>query len=162
LSIPRWVADSRQLIAALPSDVAEAILQGERTGQTDSEAYQAATQAFYRRYLCRRDSWPEPLDRAFAGMGAQVYGSMNGPSEFTITGPLKNVDVTGRLPELRLPMLFICGEYDEATPAATRYYASLAPDAEVVAIEGAAHVANYDQPEAYMEALRSWLDEQGL
>lgn len=162
LSMPRWIADSRRLIATLPADVGEAILEGERTGQTDSETYHAATQAFYRRYVCRCDPWPEELERAFAGMGMQVYGSMNGPTEFTITGPLKNVDVTPRLPELRLPMLFICGEHDEATPASTRYYAGLAPHAEVVVIQGAAHVANYDQPEPYLHALRSWLDEHGL
>jgi len=162
LSIPRWIADSRRLIAALPPETARAILEGERTGQTDTEAYRAATQAFYRLYVCRRDPWPEELERAFAGMGEAVYVSMNGPTEFTITGPLKTVDVTPRLPELRLPALFICGEYDEATPESTRYYAGLTPDAEVVVVEGAAHVANYDRPEEYMRALRHWLDERGL
>jgi proline iminopeptidase len=162
LSIPRWIADSRQLIAALPADVSQAILEGERTGQTDSEAYQAATQAFYRRYLCLRDPWPEEVERSFAGMGEQVYNSLNGPSEFTITGTLKDVDVTGRLRELELPMLFICGEHDEATPASTRSYASLAPKAEAVVVPGAAHLANCDQPELYVKALRSWLDERGL
>src|SRR5262245_57973413 len=52
LSIPRWVEDSRRLIATLPADTAAAILEGERTGQTDSAAYKAATQAFYERYVC--------------------------------------------------------------------------------------------------------------
>jgi proline iminopeptidase len=60
-----------------------------------------------------------------------------------------------------VPLLFICGEHDEATPESTRHYASLAPGSELVVIAGAAHVANYDQPEAYMAALRGWLDEQG-
>jgi proline iminopeptidase len=162
LSIPRWVDDSRRLIATLPAEMSEAILEGERTGQTDGEAYHAATQAFYRRYVCRSDPWPKELESAFAGMGMQVYGSMNGPTEFTITGPLKSVDVSPRLPELRLPMLFICGEFDEATPASTRFYAGLAPNAEVVVVPSAAHVANYDCPEAYMSALRSWLDKLGV
>ncbi len=162
LSIPRWMADSRRLIAALPAEVGAAILEGERTGQTDTEAYHAATQAFYTRYVCRRDPWPVELERAFAGMGMQVYGTMNGPTEFTITGPLKSVDVTTRLRELRLPLLFICGEHDEATPETTRHYAGLALDSEVIVIEGAAHVANYDRPEPYMRALRGWLDGHAL
>jgi hypothetical protein len=42
-----------------------------------------------------RDPWSPELERAFAGMGADVYGTMNGATEFTITGPLKSVDVTG-------------------------------------------------------------------
>lgn len=157
LSIPRWIEDSRRLISSLPEDVAEAILEGERTGDTDSEAYRAATQAFYARYVCRSDPWPEELERAFAGMGEHVYVSMNGPTEFTITGPLRTVDVTPRLGELGLPVLYICGEHDEATPESTRAYAALTPDSEVVVVEGAAHVANYDRPTEYMRALRRWL-----
>src|SRR5262245_58241273 len=58
LSIPRWTEDSRRLIATLPPEQATAILEGERTGKTESEAYQAATQAYYRRYICRLDPWP--------------------------------------------------------------------------------------------------------
>src|SRR5262245_24640120 len=41
LSIPRWIADSRRLIATLPTDVGNAILEGERSGRTDTEAYHA-------------------------------------------------------------------------------------------------------------------------
>ena len=157
LSIPRWIEESRRLISSLPEDVAKAILEGERTGNTDSEAYHAATQAFYARYVCRSDPWPEELERAFAGMGEQVYVSMNGPTEFTITGPLRTVDVTPRLGELGVPVLYICGEHDEATPESTRAYAALTPDSEVVVVEGAAHVANYDRPTEYMRALCRWL-----
>lgn len=162
LDIPRWIEDSRRLIATLPEEQAAAILEGEHTGQTDGEAYQAATAAFYQRYLCRADPWPPELEAAFAGMGAEVYEIMNGPTEFTITGPLKDIDLTPRLHELDLPLLFVCGEFDEAPPETTRAYAALAPDADVVVIEGAAHVANYDRPEAYVQALRSWMDERGL
>lgn len=157
LSIPRWVEDSRRLIASLPADAAAAILEGERTGRTDSAEYQAATKVFYARYVCLSDPWPEALERAFAGMGQQVYSSMNGPSEFTITGPLRTVDVTPRLGELHVPVLYICGEHDEATPETTRAYAALTPDSDLVVIEGAAHVANYDRPAEYLGALRGWL-----
>lgn len=162
LSIPRWVQDSRRLIAALPKETANAILEGERTGATDTDAFHAATQEFYRRHVCRCDPWPAELERAFAGMGVEVYATLNGPTEFTITGPLKSVDVSGDLRALHLPLLFACGEHDEATPETTRAYAALAPHAEVVVIEGAAHVANYDRPEAYMQALRSWFARQRL
>lgn len=162
LSLPRWIADSRRLIATLPEEQAEAILAGERSGNTDTQAYHEATRAFYRRYLCRRDPWPPELERAFEGMGMQVYGTLNGPTEFTVTGPLKDVDVTPLLSGLHLPLLFVCGEYDEATPESTRAYAALAPDARVVVVEGAAHVANHDRPEAYMDALRAWLREHDL
>jgi len=162
LSIPRWAADSRRLMAKLPPEVGRAIEEGERTGQTETEAFKAATQVYYRNFVCRSDPWPPELERAFAGMGAQVYTTMNGPTEFTTTGPLKDVDVTAQVRGLDLPLLFICGEHDEATPEATRYYASLAPRGDVIVVEDAAHVANYDRPEAYLSALRGWLHGHGL
>jgi proline iminopeptidase len=157
LSIPRWIEDCQRLIDTLPEGAAQAIREGERTGETDSDAFQAAAHEFYVRYVCRSDPWPEELDRAFANMGADVYHTMNGPTEFTITGPLRTLDVTSRLDELGLPVLYICGEHDEATPEATRAYAELTPNSEVVVIAGAAHVANYDRPAEYMAALRGWL-----
>jgi proline iminopeptidase len=162
LSIPRWIADARRLMATLPPEVGQAIAEGERTGRTDTEAFHAATQAYYREFVCRADPWPAELEAAFAGMGAQVYATMNGPTEFTITGPLKDVDVTAELGGLGCPTLFICGEHDEATPEATHSYAALAPGADVIVIEGAAHVANYDRPEVYLSALSGWLRGRGL
>jgi proline iminopeptidase len=162
LDMKRWIADSRRHMATLPPEVEQAIQEGERTGQTDTEAFQAATQVYYRNFVCRADPWPPELERAFAGMGAQVYTTMNGPTEFTITGPLKDVDLTPQLRGLDLPVLFVCGEHDEATPETTRSYAALAPRADVIVVQGAAHVANYDRPEAYMSALRGWLRGQDL
>lgn len=162
LSVPRWIADARRLIATLPEEHARAILDGEATGKTDTDAFRAATNAYYRRYVCRLDPWPPELDAAFAGMGLHVYATMNGPSEFTITGPLRNADVTAELARLRQPTLFLCGEFDEATPETTRAYAALAPNAEVAVIAGAAHVSNYDRPEECMRVLRSWLERHGL
>lgn len=162
LSIPRWIEDSRRLIATLPPEHAAAILEGERTGATDTDAYHAATDAFYRSYVCRRDPWPPELVAAFEGMGVPVYRTMNGPTEFTITGPLRTVDVTPRLGELDLPLLFVCGELDEAPPETTRAYAAQAPDAEVAVIFGAAHVSNYDRPEEHLRAVRDWLDARGI
>jgi proline iminopeptidase len=157
LSIPRWHDDSRRLIATLPEPESKAILEGERTGQTENKAYQEATQNFYKRYICRTEPWPDGLNRAFAGLGKEVYDTMNGPAEFTATGTLKAVDVTPRLVGLGVPALYICGEHDEATPESTRAYAAVTPNSEVVVIAGAAHVANFDRPVEYMAALRAWM-----
>jgi len=41
---------------------------------------------------------------------------MWGAAEFTATGSLRDFDRTDRLGELRLPVLFPAGRYDEAVP----------------------------------------------
>jgi pimeloyl-ACP methyl ester carboxylesterase len=68
---------------------------------------------FYRKHVCRLDPWPAGLERSFAEAGYQVYNTMNGPSEFTVTGTLKTWDIMDRLPEIRIPTLLVGGRYDE-------------------------------------------------
>ena len=162
LNIHRWMEDARQLLATLGPGVVKSVLEAERAGTTDTPAYQDAVQKYYARYLCRKDAWPEPLTRAMANIGQGVYEYMCGPSEFTATGTLKDLDVTPELRTLNVPTLFICGEFDEARPDTTRAYSKLVPSASIVVIPGAAHIANFDQPEAYMASLRQWFSINGL
>ena len=57
------------------------------------------------------------LTRTRAKFGTQVYETMWGPNEFTVTGTLKDWDVTDRLGEIEVPTLVTSGRYDECTPA---------------------------------------------
>ena len=45
-----------------------------------------------------------------------IYNYMQGPSEFTITGTLKKYDATPFLKNVKVPVLFTVGEFDEADP----------------------------------------------
>lgn len=73
---------------------------------------------FYERHLCRVVPFPDPLQRSFAHQATEptVYHAMNGPSECHVIGALRDWDITPRLRELRIPVLVISGEHDEATP----------------------------------------------
>src|SRR5438067_10877891 len=51
-----------------------------------------------------------------AGAGFQVYHHMNGPSEFTVVGTLRDWSVTERLGEIRVPPLLTGGRHDECRP----------------------------------------------
>lgn len=82
---------------------------------------------------------------------------MWGPSEFIATGTLNNYDRTGRLGEIKLPTLFMAGQYDECTPATAKYYQSLIPGAKLVIIENAGHITMHDEPEANNNAIREFL-----
>src|SRR5262249_20028114 len=99
--------------------------------------------------------WPEYVQRALSPekMGQQVYVHMNGPSEFSITGTLKTYERVDRLKEITTPTLFICGRYDEATPAATEYYHRNAPGSEFEVIENASHLSWTEQPAAFIRTV---------
>jgi proline iminopeptidase len=159
LSMSHWMHDADSLKATLPDSVQAVIAHHESAGTTDSPEYQAAVMMFYHRYILRRDPWPAVMDSAFAGMGVQVYTTMNGPSEFTITGSLRTYEAADRLAGIAVPALFTCGRYDEATPGTTRFYQSRVPGSRLLVFEQSAHLTMLDEPEAYVQAIRDWLRE---
>jgi proline-specific peptidase len=162
LSAPRWAADQRNYLKELPQEIQAAIERSEQNRTTDSEEYKQAMMAFYKRHMCRLDPWPKEMKEDFESTNNQIYHHMWGASEFTVTGTLKDFDVTGRLHEIEIPALFTCGRYDEATPETTAYYASLAPDSEVHVFENSSHMPALEEPQAYVDTIREWANRQEL
>ena len=70
---------------------------------------------------------------------------------------LIELDQTAALPVLRsLPVVIICGDEDRQTPIArSRAIAAALPDAELVVVEGAGHMAILERPEVVNDALRA-------
>jgi len=159
MSIPRYTKDARALLDTLPETTRIAIETHERAGTFDSPEYQAAMMEFYKLYLARRQPWSAEIEKSFAELNPDVYGYMQGPSEFTITGTYKDFDITARLREISVPTLFTVGEFDEVRPDAVRYYQSLLPGSRLVVIDGAAHLTMQDEPERDVAALREFLRE---
>ncbi len=88
-----------------------------------------------------------------------IYIYMQGPSEFTITGTLKRYDVTKRLREIKVPVLYTVGEFDEADPPTIKRFARMTPGAKVVVLAGAAHLTPWDARDENVKAVREFLRE---
>jgi proline iminopeptidase len=84
---------------------------------------------------------------------------MWGPSEFTATGSLKNYEREDVLSDLALPVLFTAGRYDEATPETVAHFHSLAPNSQIAIFENSAHMTMLDEADAYVAAIREFLNE---
>jgi proline iminopeptidase len=157
LSAARWEADQKAYLLGFPEAIQRVIQKSEASGDFNSSEYQEAMMQYYKRYVCRLDPWPECLTRTFEKLRHAVYEYMWGPSEFTITGVLKNYDRTARLKEIAIPTLFTCGQYDEATPDTTTYYHTMLPGSEIAILEDASHEHHIEKPERYMRVVRSFL-----
>lgn len=153
-----WIADNTAYRAALPADVLSVMDAHEASGETDAPAYLEAVDVFYRRHLCRTDPWPACVERTFELLNAECYAAMWGPNEFTCTGVLKGYDGTAALGTIDVPALVTCGRYDEATPASTRRFAGMIPGAQFLEFTASSHMAFVEEREAYIAALRAWLD----
>ena len=157
LDIHQWSADAESLKSTLPDSTQRVIADAEKRGATDSPAYQAAMMEYYQRYVARRQPWSPDIDSTFAQLGQSVYTTMDGPSEFTLTGTLHDYDGTAFLSRLSLPVLYTCGEFDEALPRTVAAFARATPGAEMRIFPGAAHVTMHDDSANSVAAVRDFL-----
>lgn len=157
LSTPRWIADADRLRSTLPDYVQRVLTRNEQAGTTDSDEYKTASDVFYDRYLLLRKPEPRIADCEGSIFGEPVYLTMWGPSEFYATGNLRHYDQTARLAELKLPVLFLTGRYDEATPETVADFHRLVPGSDFVVLEKSAHMSMLDEPEQFMSVVRSFL-----
>lgn len=159
-SMPLWVRETARLRRELPPEVQAVLDDHERGGTTDSPAYREAIFAFYRRHVCRIDPWPDCLLRSFTAMEAdpRVYHAMCGPSEFHITGSLRNWDVSDRLGEIAQPTLVIGGRHDEATPVVTQALHRGIPGSQWLILEECSHLSHLEATEEYLRQLDVFLE----
>jgi L-proline amide hydrolase len=141
-SAPRWAKEAKQLHDELPPGLGE----------------KEAEEEFFRRHICRLDPQPEALKRSREQFGKQVYETMWGPNEFTVTGTLEDWDVIDRLGEIRVPTLITSGRYDECTPALVEPLHRGLEGSEWVLFENSAHMPYLEEPEPYLELVGSFLE----
>jgi proline-specific peptidase len=156
-SMKLWVEEANRLREDLPPDIQSTLLKHEAAGTTDSDEYQNTMMAFYERHVCRVVPFPDYVQRAFEQLGAQVYNTMNGPSEFHVVGVLKDWDIRHRLGEIRFPTLLTSGRYDELTPMQAEIVAKGIPGAEWVIFEESAHLPHAEEQERYLQVLDQFL-----
>ena len=158
-SMSQWVEETGRLRAQLPPDVQAVLDRHEAAGTTSDPEYEEAAMEFYKRHVCRADPWPESVLRSFQFIAEHgvVYNTMNGPSEFHVTGNLRHWSVVDRLPEIDVPTLVVTGEHDEATPAINKTVADGIRGAESVIYPAASHMAHVEDTEGYVQLLDGFL-----
>ncbi|MDH2445234.1 proline iminopeptidase-family hydrolase [Amnibacterium sp. CER49] len=160
-SMPLWVAGCNRLKQDLPPRTRDALDRHEAAGTYDDPEYLAAVDVFYRRHVCRLDPWPADLIATLEQEEADptVYFTMNGPSEFTVIGSLKEWSVIERLPQVEVPTLVLAGELDEATPEAWQPFVDGIPDTRTVVVPDASHCSHLERPQEVLGAVTALLDE---
>lgn len=151
----QWEADNRRWRRLLPDATRAVLDEHEAAGRFGAEAWRDAMRVFYDRHLCRVSPWPKPLLDSLARSNFALYSAMWGETEFRATGTLRGHDGTANLPNVAAPVLFTCGEFDQAPPATLYRYARLtAAPAEVRVFGDASHMPHLEQTDAFLQALR--------
>ncbi|MBC6607510.1 proline iminopeptidase-family hydrolase [Hymenobacter sp. BT188] len=110
---------------------------------------------FYVEHILRLplDQWPEPVNRSFAKMNQSLYVTMQGPSEFGVSGKLLNWDRTKDLPKLTVPVLSIGGKHDTMDPEHMRRIATQVQNGTALICPNGSHMSFYDDQQTYMTGL---------
>ena len=159
LSTPQWIKDSNVLLSRLSQPIQDTINKYEELKEYSNPSYLAATDTFYSKFLTRKQ-WPRinPAEcDDVAPFNTNIYEYMWGPTEFKSTGTLKDFNRVDQLHKLKLPTLFINGEYDEVLEETMRYYQSLVPGSQVAIVPNAGHIKTVDNPEDYTNELSGFM-----
>jgi proline iminopeptidase len=156
LDIPAYERHVKELLPTLSKPSQLAAKKAEATGKYDDPGYQKAIDEFYGLYVFRHPVQAD-LDSSFATFNQAIYMYMQGPSEFTIVGTLKNYDSTPYLSHINVPALFTVGEFDEVGPELVKGFAEKTPNARYVQLAGSAHITTWDARDENVKAVREFL-----
>lgn len=160
-SMARWTQSTTGLLRRLPADVRRVVARHETAGTTGHPDYLAAVDAFYRQFLCRVHPWPDGLMRSFRQLEADptVYQTMIGPSEFHVTGTLRDWSIIDRLGGITAPTLVLAGAYDEAQPAAWRPFIERIPDVRHHVFPDASHTPHIEAAADFTRIVSQFIRE---
>jgi proline iminopeptidase len=108
------------------------------------------------------EEWPDPVNRAFAGLNNDIYIPMQGPSELGASGKLLEWDRTADLQDIHVPTLVIGAEYDTMDPEHMEWMAGEFPNGSYLYCAEGSHMAMYDDQLTYVEGLIKFLREVDL
>lgn len=117
------------------------------------------TPHFYEKHVLRFPSkdWPEPVTRSFAKMNQSLYVTMQGPSEFGISGKLEKWDRKNDLKKIKIPTLSIGAKHDTMDPKHMEEIAKLVQKGTNLYCPKGSHMAFYDDQKTYFKGLISFL-----
>lgn len=114
---------------------------------------------FYEKHILRfpAKDWPEPVNRSFAKMNQSLYVTMQGPSEFGISGKLEKWDRKAYLKNITIPTLVIGAKYDTMDPKHMEEMSKLVQNGTYLFCPKGSHMDFYDDQKVYFGGLISFL-----
>lgn len=111
----------------------------------------------YTKIICRLDPWPDALMRSFKHLNKAIYVQMQGPSEFEVSGNLKDWALWDRLKDIHTRTLLLGARHDTMDPEDIRRMATLMPHAKAAICPDGSHLAMWDDQAVYFGHLLRFL-----
>ena len=70
---------------------------------------------------------------------------------------MKDMDITSKLPQIKVRVLIMCGVYDQVKKETADYYRSLIPGSVRVTIPDASQTSFLENPDSFFDSLTTFL-----
>jgi proline iminopeptidase len=156
-SAPKYDAYAEEVLAKqMDPAVVEEIRAIEAKGDFANPRYMELLMPnFYNKFICRlpMEEWPDPMMRAFNKLNQTVYVTMQGPSEFGISGKLEQWDVSAELSKITATTLVIGAQHDTMDPAHMKWISEQVQSGSYLLCENGSHMCMWDDQQRYMSGL---------
>lgn len=159
-SIASYIEHINKLRQEFPPETMEVLEKYEAKEDYTAPEYQEVLfKQLYSKHICRITPWPEPVQRMFRNLSAQVYNTMQGPNEFVVTGTFKDWNRWNEIQNIKVPTLLIVGRYDTMCVEDIQKMGELIPNSRVVICEKGSHLPMYDDQETYFRELLKFIKD---
>ncbi|PRX56223.1 proline iminopeptidase [Flagellimonas meridianipacifica] len=162
IDLNMWQDDSDKLLAQLPDSVRVPLVNHKNNSIPDTTAFNKAIDYFYHEFYTRKTPFSKDIikaDSSWFAKESMVYEYMWGREEYSVNGKLNGYDGKEILKKIDVPVLYITGEYDTATPSTVKKYHEITPNSRLKIIEGAGHQTLNDKEETELKIIDSFLSE---
>jgi pimeloyl-ACP methyl ester carboxylesterase len=128
-----------------------ALTQGKDALKEVLDMAQALETEAYRRVLSEQPGYQEFVDRKWEMLSAVMWGALARAMAY------QSDDLPRLVAELRCPLLVLVGEQDKPFVRAAAHVVEAIPAAELVTIPDAGHSPQFENPEAWIDALSRFL-----
>ena len=110
---------------------------------------------FYGQHICRIPikDWPEPMVRSFSKLNNDLYVTMQGPSEFGLSGKLLGWERRAMLKNITVPTLTIGAKYDTMDPEHMKMMSKEVQHGSFLFCPNGSHMCFYDDQQNYFKGL---------
>ena len=144
----------------LAPEVYRTLRKYEEAGDYENAEYLKAVTIFYRKHLCKLEEWPREVQYSLDHTNKLVYGTMNGPNEFTVIGNTRYWDASDRLGSINVPTLILCGKYDEVSPNVARDMHKRIPGSKFVVFQRSSHTPFWEERKEFMRVVLKFIGAQ--
>ena len=162
IDLNMWQNDTDKLLAQLPDSIRVPLVNHKNNSIPDTTALNKAIDYFYHEFYTRKLPLSKDIIKADSSWYAKestVYEYMWGIEEYSVNGILNGYDGKEILKKINVPVLYITGEFDTATPWTVKKYQEITPNSRLEIIEEAGHQTLNDNEEIELKIIESFLNE---